>query len=500
MKKELFFDRFCGQQFAGLLEDGKIAEFFAEEEPRGDAVGNIYKGKVTNVLAGMNACFVSCGFSKNAYLSLDENYEDYAKYDGKTESGRKKLNLSVGDEIIVQAVQPPRGNKGAKVTTHLSFVGKFCIYLPGTDFMGVSRKITDESEREGLLDSMAKLRKSEGEGFIARTSAPFATPKQLKAESEYLRKVYAQMLEKAKTATEGALLYEEADLPTRMLRDTFGEDVSSIHVGDEEMYQRIENLIRLRGDIPLRKLVKYTGKSSLFQEYGIMPLVYEATRPIAYLEGGAYLVFDHTEAMTVIDVNSGGYVGKTNLEDTVYEVNMAAAKEIARQVRLRNVGGIVVVDFIDMVNEEHKLAVTKELERCLAKDKAKCKVLPMSEFCLTQFTRKRLGSEALSFLIKPCPHCEGNGHVHDDIFVVTRIRDSLLSCFAKGYTSAIVDINESVMRKILENGMLSVEAKGRWRDKRVYFIPHRTYKEEYYTLRGENAEVLHLPDNAQILY
>lgn len=366
--------------------------------------------------------------------------------------------------------------------------------------MGVSRKITDESEREGLLDSMAKLRKSEGEGFIARTSAPFATPKQLKAESEYLRKVYAQMLEKAKTATEGALLYEEADLPTRMLRDTFGEDVSSIHVGDEEMYQRIENLIRLRGDIPLRKLVKYTGKSSLFQEYGIMPLVYEATRPIAYLEGGAYLVFDHTEAMTVIDVNSGGYVGKTNLEDTVYEVNMAAAKEIARQVRLRNVGGIVVVDFIDMVNEEHKIAVTKELERCLAKDKAKCKVLPMSEFCLTQFTRKRLGSEALSFLIKPCPHCEGNGHVHDDIFVVTRIRDSLLSCFAKGYTSAIVDINESVMKKILENGMLSVEAKGRWRDKRVYFIPHRTYKEEYYTLRGENAEVLHLPDNAQILY
>jgi ribonuclease G len=179
---------------------------------------------------------------------------------------------------------------------------------------------------------------------------------------------------------------------------------------------------------------------------------------------------------------------------------MAAAKEIARQVRLRNVGGIVVVDFIDMVDEEHKLAVTKELERCLAKDKAKCKVLPMSEFCLTQFTRKRLGSEALSFLIKPCPHCEGNGHVHDDIFVVTRIRDSLLSCFAKGYTSAIVDINESVMKKILENGMLSVEAKGRWRDKRVYLIPHRTYKEEYYTLRGENAEVLHLPDNAQILY
>lgn len=500
MKKELFFDRFCGQQFAGLLEDGKIAEFFAEEEPRGDAVGNIYKGTVTNVLAGMNACFVSCGFSKNAYLSLDETYEDYAKYDGKTESGRKKLNLSVGDEIIVQAVQPPRGNKGAKVTMHLSFVGKFCIYLPGTDFMGVSRKITDENERESLLASMAKLRKSEGEGFIARTSAPFATPKQLKAESEYLRKVYAQMLEKAKTATEGALLYEEADLPTRMLRDTFGEDVSSIYVGDEEMYQRIENLIRLRGDISLRKLVKYTGKISLFQEYGIMPLVYEATRPIAYLEGGAYIVFDHTEAMTVIDVNSGGYVGKTNLEDTVYEVNMAAAKEIARQVRLRNVGGIVVVDFIDMVNEEHKLAVTKELERCLAKDKAKCKVLPMSEFCLTQFTRKRLGSEALSFLIKPCPHCEGNGHVHDDIFVVTRIRDSLLSCFAKGYTSAIVDVNESVMKKILETGMLSVEAKGRWRDKRVYFIPHRTYKEEYYTLRGENAEVLHLPDNAQILY
>ena len=502
MKKEWFFDRYCGQQFAALTEDGKLAEYAVEKEGHGEIVGNIYKGKVTNVLAGMNAAFISCGLQKNCYLSMEETYTDYTKYDGTpVRTDNKPLNLKVGDEIIVQVTKPPRGNKGAKVTTHLSFVGKCLIYLPNTDFLGISRKIVNETEREKLLKIADKMRGgNEKDGFIVRTQAPFATQKQLKVEAKYLKELCATTLEFAKNAPVGALLYEDEELPLRTLRDCFGDEISAIHVGDEELYQRLLKIIRIRKDIPERKLIKYTGERAMMKEYGITSLVYNASNPTVPLENGGYIVIEHTEAMTVIDVNTGSYIGDKNLEDTVFAVNLAAAKEIAMQVRFRNIGGIVVVDFIDMVDEAHKEAVTNELKLHLSKDKAKCNVLPMSELCITQFTRKRVGRNMLSFLVKPCACCEGKGHVHNDVFVITRLRASILDCFAEGYTSAIVELNEDIMKKILREGLFSIEAKNRWKDKRVYFIPHKTYKEECYTVRGETATVLDLPDKAQILY
>ena len=502
MKKEWFFDRYCGQQFVALLEDGKLTEFSSEKESKREIVGNIYKGRVTNVLSGMNAAFISCGLNRNCYLSMEETYTDYTKYDGTpVTTNVKPLDLKVGDEIIVQVTKPPRGNKGPKVTTHLSFVGKRLIYLPRTDFLGISRKITEEKEREKLLKIADKMRMGRtDEGFIIRTQAPFATQKQLKTEADYLKKLYAEMLKASENAPVGTVLYEDEELPVRVMRDSFGDEIVSIHVGDEQLYQRLLKLVRFRDDLPERKLIKYTGKRSMMKEYGITPLVRESLRPTVALENGGYLVIEHTEAMTVVDVNTGSYIGETSLESTVFAVNLEAAKEIARQVRLRNIGGIVVVDFIDMTEEEHRLAVTEELRKYLALDKAKCNVLPMSELCLTQFTRKRVGNETFSFLLKACPLCEGRGQVHDDIFVITRLREEILDCFAEGYTSVIIELNEGIMRKILGERLLSKEACTMWKDKRVYFVPHKTYKEEFFTLRGENSSVLRLPDKAQILY
>ena len=501
MKKEWFFDRYCGLQFAALVEDGTLAEFFAEKEPRKDIVGNIYKGRVTNVLAGMNAAFISCGLEKNCYLSMEETYTDYTKYDGTpVTTNAQPLRLKVGDEIIVQVTKSPRGNKGAKVTTHLSFVGRRLIYLPTTDFLGISRKITDETQREKLLKVADKMRTKKEEGFIIRTQAPLSTQKQLKTEAEYLKKLYHQMLTTANGAPVGTVLYQDEDLPVRMMRDSFGDDLVAIHVGDEELYQRLLSLVRLRDDVAERKLIKYTGSRLMFDEYNITPLIYEAAKPIVPLKNGGYLVIEHTEAMTVVDVNTGSYVGNNSLEETVFDVNLMAAKEIARQVRLRNIGGIVVVDFIDMISQEHRLSVTQELQKQLALDKAKCNVLPMSDFCITQFTRKRVGTEFLSFLIKPCPNCAGLGSVPDDIFVITRLRSALLDCFANGYSSAIVELNEGIMKKILSERLFTLETKGRWKEKRIYFVPHKTYKEEYFTVRGDNAKILKLSDKAQILY
>ena len=194
MKKEWFFDRYCGQQFVALLEDGKLAEFAAEKEKSGDVVGNIYKGRVMNVLSGMQAAFIACGLERNCYLSMEETYTDYSKYDGTMGgTNAQQLNLKEGDEVIVQVTKPPRGNKGAKVTTHLSFVGKNLIYLPNTDFVGISRKITEAELRQNLLFTADKMRERTDEGFIIRTQAPFVTRRQLKREAEYLKNLYGAM-------------------------------------------------------------------------------------------------------------------------------------------------------------------------------------------------------------------------------------------------------------------------------------------------------------------
>ena len=497
-KKEWFLDRYCGQQFAALVENGKLTEFSSEKEPRVACVGNIYKGKVANVLSGMKAAFIQCGLQKNCYLSMDDLYADCTKYDGTMSAmSNKNANLKEGDEVIVQLTQPARGNKGAKVTMGLSFVGKHLIYLPNTSFLGISRKITDESEREKLLATVDKMREVQEEGFIVRTQALFATPKQLKAEAVYLKKLYLSTLEKAKDAPIGSVLYEDEDLPVRVIRDSLGESITAIHVGDEELYQRLLSLIRLQGGISEKKLIKYNGNRSMMKEYGITPLVYDAARPTVPLENGGYLVIEHTEAMTVVDVNTGSFIGNDNLEETVFEMNLVAAREIARQVRLRNIGGIITVDFIDMTEENHRLAVTEELQSRLALDNTKCNVLPMNELCITTFTRKRVGNDVLSYLVKPCASCGGMGHVHEDIYVITRLRSALLDCFAEGYTTAIADVNIQIMKKILSEGLMSIEAKGRWKDKRIYFIPHKTYKEDYFTVRGENVLEPTLPDNAQ---
>ena len=238
----------------------------------------------------------------------------------------------------------------------------------------------------------------------------------------------------------------------------------------------------------------------MFRRFGIDKLMYEAVKPNVTVKGGGYLVIQQTEAMTVVDVNTGSYVGDTSLEETAFAVNLAAAKEVARQVRLRNVGGIVVVDFIDMDEPAHKQAVTDALTAALSRDKAKCRVLPMSELCLSEFTRKRLGSEVQSYFFKPCDHCDSRGFIQADVFVVSRLRADIMDLFAGGYKAVVAELNEQLMKKILREGWLTEEVNGVWRDKRVYLIPHKTYADGQFTVRGDNSGVLTLPDKAQILY
>ena len=496
-KKEWFFDCFCGTQMVIYTEDRKIVEVGIERDKEGDLLGNIYKGKVMNVVPGMQAAFVNCGMERNCYLPLDEGPSQLSSYDGYAGSAAKR-ELKEGDEILVQVTKLPRGNKGARVTCGLSIVGKTLIYLPNTDFLGISRKIVDSASREALLKEADKLREA-GQGFIVRTAAETVTKRHLKTESEYLKRIYRSVLETAKTAPVGAAVYHEWALPVKVMRDSLG-GVEGIYVGDRELYERVLHLARMRGDVGEKKVFLHKGERSMFSEFGLSEQIYELSKTEVPLENGGTLVIDATEAMTVIDVNTAKYTGDADLESTVFNTNLIAAREIARQVRLRNIGGIVAVDFIDMAEEEHRLAVDAELERALSEDRSKCRAFPMSELCVALFTRKRTNNELQSFLLNPCPHCTREGFVLSDLYMAMRLRSDIIDKFAEGYRSVIVELNMDLMEKILSEGYFTKDAEGSWKGKRVYLIGHRTYHEEQFTLRGDNAPVLTLPPTAQLLY
>lgn len=497
MRKEWFFDRFCGAKIAVYAEDGQIVEIEIAVEGGGETVGNIYKGKVSNVVPGMRAAFVSCGMEKNCYLPFNETNERFLSYDG--ESGGARLSVREGEELLVQVVQPARGSKGAKVTADLAFVGRSLIFLPQTEFLGISRKITDEKLRETLLKTAESL-KNEGEGFIVRTAAQSANKRQLKAEANYLRKIYASVCEAAKSAPAGTAVYTECGLPDRVMRDALGSGIDKIYVGDEEMHGRILHFARMSSDLGEKLVVLHTGERDMLTEYGFMGQIEALTERRCDLENGGYLIIDGTEAMTVIDVNTGKFTGESDLESTVFETNLLAAREIARQVRLRNIGGIVTIDFIDMAQEEHRRAVDERLTLALEDDRSKCRVYPMNELCVSMFTRKRTKHEVTQYLLKPCSHCTREGYVHSNGYMSMRIRGAVMDCFADGYESVIVELNAKLMKQILAGKYLSPETRGAWSKKRVYFVPHIDWNEEKFSVRGDNNKTLTLPDNAQILY
>ncbi len=496
--KRIFIDSYAGNVISALADDKRLLEYQTEKLNGKVIVGSVFKGRVENVLPGMQVAFVNIGLEKNGYLSTGESLVSKAQLE-EAVSLPTKLDVKEGDEVIVQVVKDTSGTKGVRLTTHISFAARDVVYMPEYDFVVVSRRIEDESLREQLLKIGEEIKPEKG-GLIMRTVAKVENKEYFIEERKYLEKVYEEILLKSKAVKAPALLYEDGNLSKRMLRDVYTPDVQEIIVSDYQLYCEVLDEAIKRGGAIVDKVKYYDKTRDLFTDYGLDGEVDGMLRKKVNLESGAYIIIDKTEALTVIDVNTGKYIGDDSLEKTVFETNLMASDEIARQLRLRNIGGIVIIDFIDMEDETHREAVVERLKTALKEDRTRCNVVGMTGLGLVELTRKKTRKESFSSLVKNCPYCRGEGVIFSNDYIVMKIRCALLDLFAEEHSCAIVDLNTDICDFIFKTGALTKDVSKIWKDKRIYLVPHRTYHQEYFSVKGDDRKVLDLPDKARLLY
>lgn len=498
MTKKLYFDSHCGIDYYALCEDGTLCEYTSRSVTAPDAVGNVYKGRVTNVLNGMQAAFIDCGLERHCYISVADLVPDSRIFEGDVDIPTE-LNLHEGDEILVQITKPPVGKKGAKVTTNLSFVGKYIVYLPNTSFIGVSRKFSDSELKNNLIFSAKKALKG-NEGMIVRTAAPYAVLGDKMNELNFFRNTYAAVKARFENAEVGELLYSDSPVYSRTLRDMMLTPCDEIHVGNSELFGKVKEIIELYPEREKPELILHDEHTDMLYTEGISDEILKSRQSKAELSNGAYINIDRTEALTVIDVNTGKYTGDNSLEDTVFATNVLATKEIARQVRLRNIGGIFVVDFIDMKEEHHKKAIVQELEKALKNDKSRCKVLPMSPFGLVEFTRKRTGDEKAVGSSTPCSACGGSRYTRSYLSIAMEFRAKLLEVLSGGAGTVCCDLNFDIANYVLNYTELKDDLSALYPQARVYVVAHRTYKETAMYFRSVDKPHFTMPEGTMLLY
>jgi ribonuclease G len=434
MFKQLVINTTEHETRVALLEDGTIAELFIERKDGSDITGNIYKGRVQRVLSGMQAAFVSIGLKQAAFIHVNDIIKDPFNEFGPmftetvggdldapeataevTTSGRHRdINiegiLTEGQEILVQVAKSPIGTKGARVTSYVSLPGRFLVMMPNASHIGVSRRIEDEEERERLRYLVESLR-TDPFGYIVRTAAEGVQESKLAYEMEFFKNLWGTIQERHRVAAAPARLHQELNVVLRAVRDLMTHEAEKIIIDSRSGYESVMSF--LDGFMPsLKEAVElYEGNEPLFDAYNIEGDVSRALKRKIWLKSGGYIVIELTEALVAIDVNTGRYVGKHNLEETILKTNLEAVREIAYQIRLRDIGGIIIIDFIDMEKKANQEKVYKALKEALTKDRSKTHVLPMSDMGLIQMTRKRVRKPLTRLLCEPCFYCEGEGYL-----------------------------------------------------------------------------------------
>jgi ribonuclease E len=392
------------------LVDNKLEQFHIETTAKEVTQGNIYKGIVTRVEPSLQAVFVDYGAAKNGFLQKNEIHKDYFQ---DVEKGEKALfNLiRKGQELIVQVTKDPINQKGAMLTTFISLPGRLSVLMPGTDTKGVSRKITDETERKRLLGIIKKMEIPTGFGMIVRTAGKNTTKTMFMADLKYLMRVWKNIDKEAVNNVAPSLLYREQTLAVRSLRDYFTSDVNEILVDSPEIYKEVLDFMDVIAPKQKRIVKLFTGEKPIFTKYQLEDQIASIYRKDVALKSGGFIVIEQTEALVSIDVNSGKSTKKKNIEETAFHTNFEACEEVARQLRLRDLGGLIIIDFIDMKDSRHKAEITKTLKKHLKSDKAKTKVGGITSFGLLEMSRQRIRHSITFGSYEPCRHCNGRGQI-----------------------------------------------------------------------------------------
>jgi len=392
-----------------VIEQGVVQEVHVERASARGLVGNIYMGSVVRVLPGMQSAFVDIGGGRAAFLHVADIWGH--RQNGEQTRPIERL-LAEGQNLLVQVVKDPIGSKGARLSTQGSLAGRLLVHLPQESHIGISQRIEDEEERQQLRDKLQQLLPPDVTGgFIIRTMAESANDRELLADVEYLRKLWKDIQDKARVAAPTALLYQDLDLSLRVLRDFVNDDTVRIVIDSRETFQKVRAFALEFMPNVAERIEHYTGERPLFDLHGVEEEIERALARRVALKSGGYLIIDQTEALTTVDVNTGGFVGGRSFDDTIFKTNLEAAQVIARQLRLRNLGGIIIIDFIDMDNEEHKNAVLNEFRKALARDRTRMTVNGFTQLGLVEMTRKRTRESLAHVLCEPCPVCEGRGEL-----------------------------------------------------------------------------------------
>ena len=413
MSEEILINFTPQESRVAVLQNGVVQELHIERSGSRGIVGNIYLGRVVRILPGMQSAFVDVGLERTAFLHVGDIFMHREPGETKSDAARPIERILVeGQSILAQVIKDPIGSKGARLSTQMSLAGRMLVYLPLEKHIGVSQRIGSEEEREALRARLIHLVPAdEPGGFIVRTSAEAASDDDMTADINYLRKLWSDIQAAGKIASAPALVYQELSLGQRVLRDFVNADTSRIVVDSRENHLKLTNFATEYMPNVSKLLSHYTGERPLFDLYGVEDEIEKALARRVDLKSGGYLIMDQTEAMTTIDVNTGGFVGHRSFDDTIFKTNLEASQVIARQLRLRNLGGIIIIDFIDMENSEHRNAVLTEFNRALARDHTKMTVNGFTGLGLVEMTRKRTRESLAHILCEPCPTCAGRGEV-----------------------------------------------------------------------------------------
>lgn len=459
MSKEIAVDADREQTRVALLEDGRLAEIYIEKNYNQRIVGNIYKGRVANVLPGMQAAFIDIGLEKNAFLYIDDIFPDKNTLEEEEEiiENLKKISikdvLRVGQEITVQIVKEPIGTKGARVSTHITIPGRYLVLMPTVDYIGISRRIESEGERS-RLKALAEEIKPPNMGLIVRTVAEGKNREEIIHDMDFLLKLWKKIQVKKKTSAAPRLIHKDLNLLFRIIRDLFSKEIDKLYINNRHEYEKVLELLDFISPQLKERVVLFQHEKDIFDYFNIESEIEKALNRKVWLKCGGYIVIDQTEALTSIDVNTGKFVGNIDLEDTVLKTNLEAAREIARQLRLRDIGGIIIIDFIDMSSQEHQNMVIDALEEELKKDKTKTHLLGLTKLGLVEMTRKKVKQGLDEVLQKTCPYCDGKGRILSEETMSKKVENELKYVISTNnhIEAVLVEVHPNVAAVVIGSG------------------------------------------------